>query len=56
VLFLYVQFGKEKNRKVGDLDFSTKLSPEKSVLNQFKIIMVLLGLIFLIIALVIYSL
>lgn len=54
VLFLYVQFWKrKKQREFGDLDLIKKLSPEKSVFKPaLKIIVVLLGLTFLIIALV----
>lgn len=54
VLFLYVQFWKrKKQREFGDLDLIKKLSPEKSVFKPaLKIIIVLLGLTFLIIALV----
>jgi Ca-activated chloride channel homolog len=54
VLFLYVQFWKrKKQREFGDLDLMKKLSPEKSVFKPaLKIIIVLLGLTFLIIALV----
>ena len=54
VLFLYVQFWKrKKQREFGDLELIKKLSPEKSVFKPaLKIIVVLLGLTFLIIALV----
>ena len=54
VLFLYVQFWKrKKQREFGDLDLIKKLSPEKSVFKPaLKIIVVLIGLTFLIIALV----
>ena len=54
MLFLYVQYWKrKKQREFGDLELIKKLSPEKSTFKPvLKIIVVLLGLIFLIIALV----
>lgn len=54
LLFLYVQFWKrKKQREFGDLDLIKKLSPEKSVFKPvLKVILVLLGLLFLIIGLV----
>jgi Ca-activated chloride channel family protein len=54
MLFLYVQYWKRKKQKeFGDLDLIKKLSPEKSLFKPvLKIIVVLLGLTFLIIALV----
>lgn len=54
LLFLYVQYWKrKKQREFGDLELIKKLSPEKSIFKPIlKIIVVLLGMIFLIIALV----
>jgi Ca-activated chloride channel family protein len=54
MLFLYIQFWKrKKQREFGDLDLIKKLSPEKSVFKPvLKVILVLLGLVFLIIGLV----
>jgi Ca-activated chloride channel family protein len=54
MLFLYIQFWKrKKQREFGDLDLIKKLSPEKSVFKPIlKVIVVLLGLVFLIIGLV----
>lgn len=54
MLFLYVQYWKRKKQhEFGDLDLIKKLSPEKSIFKPvLKLILVLLGLTFLIIALV----
>lgn len=54
MLFLYIQFWKrKKQREFGDLDLIKKLSPEKSVFKPvLKVILVLLGVVFLIIGLV----
>jgi len=54
LLFLYVQYWKrKKQREFGDLELIKKLSPEKSIFKPIlKIGFVLLGMIFLIIALV----
>lgn len=54
LLFLYVQYWKrKKQREFGDLELIKKLSPEKSIFKPIlKIGVVLLGLTFLIIALV----
>lgn len=54
LLFLYVQYWKRKKQAAfGDLDLVKKLSPEKSLLKPtFKFILVVLGLTFLILALV----
>ena len=54
MLFLYVQFWKRKKQKeFGDLDLIKKLSPEASFFKPIlKIVIVLIGLAFLIIALV----
>lgn len=54
MLFLYVQYWKrKKQREFGDLDLIKKLSPEKSIFKPIlKLILVLLGLTFLIVALV----
>ena len=53
-LFLYVQFWKrKKQQEFGDLDLIKKLSPEKSIFKPtLKIVIVLLGLLFLILGLV----
>lgn len=54
MLFLYVQYWKRKKQhEFGDLDLIKKLSPEKSIFKPvLKLILVLLGLTFLIVALV----
>jgi Ca-activated chloride channel family protein len=54
MLFLYIQFWKrKKQREFGDLDLIKKLSPEKSVFKPvLKVILILLGVVFLIIGLV----
>ena len=54
LLFLYVQYWKrKKQREFGDLELIKKLSPEKSIFKPIlKIVVLLLGMTFLIIALV----